>query len=455
MPGNLSLDTLNKLVEAGDIDTVIPCQIDMQGRLMGKRLHAGFFLNSAVDEGHSCNYLLATDLEMSTIDGYASSGWSEGYGDFVVKPDIDTLRLVPWLDKTAMVICDVFDHHGHGEVPHSPRTMLKRQIARLGEHGWTAMAATELECHLFARSFEELHAEGYRELTPLSPYNQDYHIFQTTKEEHIMQAIRNGLHGAGVPIEGTKGEADVGQEEINVRYSDVLDAADNHAITKNAAKEIAWQKGRALTFLAKWSHEVAGNSSHLHQSLWNRDGEPVFHDPEGHYGMSQTMRHYLAGLLRYSGEMAYFIAPYVNSYKRFAKGTFAPTNVVWSGDNRTAGYRVCGEGTKSVRIECRFGGSDLNPHLALAAQIAAGLAGIEEKLELEPEFTGDAYQAEDVERFPPNLRIAEENLRGSKMLRSAFGDAVVDHYCRAAEWEFEEQDRVVSDWEVARGFERA
>ncbi len=455
MPGNLSLEGLINAVEIGEIDTVIPCQIDMQGRLMGKRLHADFFLKSAVEEGHSCNYLLATDLEMSTIDGYASSSWSEGYGDYIVKPDLTTLRRIPWLNKTAMVICDVFDHHGHDEVHHSPRAMLKSQIARLDDLGWTAMTATELECHLFGETYEELHASGYRNMAPLSPYNEDYHVFQTTKEEHVMQAVRNGLHGAGIPVEGTKGEADIGQEEINVRYSDALDAADNHAITKNAAKEIAWQNGRALTFLAKWSHDAAGNSSHIHQSLWDRKGEPVFHDPGDEHGMSQTMRHYLAGLLHYSGEMAYFLAPYANSYKRFAKGTFAPTNVVWSKDNRTAGYRICGNGTKSVRVECRFGGADINPHLAMAVQMAAGLAGIDEKLELEAEFAGDAYEADNVKRFPGNLREALHLLRGSEMLRTAFGDAVIDHYCRAAEWEIEEQDRVVTDWEVARGFERA
>ena len=455
MPGNLTLDQLKKAVDAGEIDTVIPCQVDMQGRLMGKRLHARYFLESGTEEVHSCNYLLATDMEMSTVDGYASTSWSSGYGDYTMKPDMATLRRIPWLEKTALVIGDVLDHHGHEDVAHSPRAMLKKQIARLEAMGLRAMVATELECHVFRQSYEEAHAAGYRNLEPISPYNEDYHIFQTSKEENVMRAIRNGLHGAGIPIEGTKGEADAGQEEINVKYSDALDAADNHVITKNGAKEIAWANGHALTFLAKWHHAAAGNSSHIHQSLWTREGKPAFYDPDGQYGMSDIMRHYVAGLLRHSSEIAYFLAPYINSYKRFAKGTFAPTMILWSKDNRTAGYRLCGDGTKSVRIECRIGGSDLNPHLAIAAQIAAGLAGIEQKLELDAEFSGDAYEAQSARRIHTNLRDATDALRGSGMLRSAFGNDVVDHYCRAAEWEQEEFDRKVTDWEVARGFERA
>lgn len=455
MPGNLTLDALKQAVDAGEIDTVLACQVDMQGRLMGKRLHAQYFLESGTEEVHSCNYLLATDLEMYTVEGYASTSWSSGYGDYTMKPVLSTLRRVPWLERTAMVICDVFDHHGHDEVPHSPRSMLKSQIQRLETMGLKALAATELECFLFRQSYEEAHGAGYRDLTPISPYNEDYHIFQTTKEENVMQAIRNGLYGAGVPIEGTKGEADAGQEEINVKYSDALDTADNHAITKNAAKEIAWANGRALTFLAKWSHDYAGNSSHVHQSLWTLDGQSAFFDADGQYGMSKTMKCYLAGLLHHAAEISCFLAPYINSYKRFAKGTFAPTKAIWSRDNRTAGFRLCGDGTKAVRIECRIGGSDLNPHLALAAQLAAGISGIENEMELEPEFAGDAYEAENARGIATNLRDAKEALKGSDMLRRAFGDQVVDHYVRAAEWEIEEHERKVTDWEVARGFERA
>ncbi len=454
MPGNLSFDALKTKVEAGEIDTVLACLVDMQGRLMGKRFQAQFFVQSAWKETHSCNYLLATDLEMETVDGYASTSWKAGYGDYTMKPDMTSLRLVPWLEGTALVLCDVLDHATHQDVPHSPRAVLKRQIARLEALGLVPMMATELEFFLFRESFDEIRDGGYRGMSPISAYNEDYHIFQTTKEEGVMRAIRNGLYAAGIPVENSKGEADAGQEEINVHYSDALDTADNHVVTKNACKEIAWQKGRAITFLAKWDTNAAGSSSHVHMSLW-RDGDPAFYDPEGQYGMSELMRQYMAGLLAHASEITWFLAPYVNSYKRFAEGTFAPTTAIWSKDNRTAGYRVCGDGTKAVRMECRVGGSDLNPYLAMAALIAAGLDGIERKLELEPEFAGDAYQAQNERSVPRNLRTATEAMRGSDMLRTAFGNDVVDHYVRAAEWEQQDFDRKVTDYEVARGFERA
>lgn len=455
MPGNLTHEELKKRVASGEIDTVLACLVDMQGRLMGKRFHAQFFLDSAWKETHSCNYLLATDLEMNTVDGYKSTSWQSGYGDYTMKPDMATLRLVPWLEGTALVICDVLDHATHQEVPHSPRAVLKKQIARVEAMGLTPMMATELEFFLFRESFDDLRNSGYRNMSPISAYNEDYHIFQTTKEEDVMRAIRNGLYGAGIPVENSKGEADAGQEEINVHYSDSLDTADNHVFTKNACKEIAWQKGRAITFLAKWGSEAAGSSSHVHMSLWTKDGTPAFYDKDAEYGMSELMRQYLAGLLAHASEVTWFLAPYINSYKRFAEGTFAPTTAIWSKDNRTAGYRVCGDGTKSVRMECRVGGSDLNPYLAMAALIAAGLDGIERKLELEPEFAGDAYQAQNERSVPRTLRAATEALRGSKMLRDALGEDVIDHYVRAAEWEQEDFDKKVTDYEVARGFERA
>lgn len=455
MAGNMTLDELRQAVANGEIDTVVAAQIDMQGRLMGKRFQAEFFVESAWEETHSCNYLQATDLEMQTIDGYRATSWAAGYGDYTMKPDLSTLRRVPWLEGTALVLCDVLDHTTHEDVAHSPRAVLKRQVARLEAMGMKAMMATELEFFLFKESFEEAHAAGYRGIHPISPYNEDYHIFQTTKEEEVMRAIRNGLQGAGVPVENSKGEADAGQEEINVCYSDALTMGDNHVIIKNACKEIAWQKGRAVTFLAKWNYNAAGNSSHVHQSLWSLDGKPLFHDPDGQYGMSDLMRHYLAGLLAHASEITYFLAPYINSYKRFRAGTFAPTKAIWSKDNRTAGYRLCGEGTKAVRVECRVGGSDLNPYLTMAALIAAGLDGIENKLELEAEFKGDAYGARRVRGIPVTLRDAAAAMKKSKLLRAAMGDEVIDHYVRAADWEQEEYDRRVTDWEVARGFERA
>lgn len=318
-----------------------------------------------------------------------------------------------------------------------------------------ALMASELEFFLFSDSYEELRARGYRDLSPISGYNEDYHIFQTTKEEGVMRAIRNGLQGAGIPVENSKGEAEAGQEEINVRYADALEMADRHAIVKNACKEIAWQNGRALTFLAKWSHDRAGSSCHIHQSLCAADGgASLFHDPGAEFGMSALMRGYVAGLLAHATGITWFLAPCVNSYKRFVADTFAPTKAVWSRDNRTAGYRLCGEGTAAVRIECRVGGADLNPHLAMAALLAAGLDGIENGMELGPPFVGDAYRGRRLREIPRTLRDAAEAMRKSAMLRAAFGDGVVDHYHRAAMWEQEESDRVVTDWEVARGFER-
>jgi glutamine synthetase len=456
MTGMLTLDELKKEVASGSIDTVLACQVDMQGRLMGKRFHAQFFVDNAWQETHSCNYLLATDLEMEPVTGYKSTSWEAGYGDYVMKPDLSTLRRTPWLEGTALVLCDVLDHHTHEDVPHSPRAVLKKQAARIESLGMKAMMATELEYFLFEDSYESSQEKGYRNLKTFGAYNEDYHIFQTTKEEEVVRAIRNGLQGAGMTVECSKGEASSGQGEINVLYDEALITADHHAIIKNACKEIAWSKGRALTFMAKWSYDHAGNSSHVHQSLWSADGKhSLFYDPDAPHGMSETMRHYLAGLLSHAGEITYFLAPYINSYKRFAEGTFAPTNAIWSFDNRTAGYRLCGENSKAIRVECRVGGGDLNAHLAAAALLAAGLDGIENKMELEAAFEGNAYAGDSEREIPKTLRAATSELNGSSMLRSAFGDDVIDHYVHAAEYEQFEYDRRVTDWEVARGFERA
>ncbi|MGY6633928.1 MAG: glutamine synthetase family protein [Alkalilacustris sp.] len=454
MPGNLSFAELQDAVASGEIDTVLVAAVDMQGRLMGKRFHAQHFVDRAWEETHACNYLLATDLEMFTVPGYAATSWAKGYGDYVLKPDLATLRRTPWLEGTALVLCDILDHHTHREVAHSPRAMLKAQTARLEAMGYRAMMATELEFYLFEKSFEALRADGYRGMAPFSAYNEDYHIFQTTKEEDVMRAIRNGLFGAGVPVENTKGEADSGQGEINIRYDEALETADTHVLVKNACKEIAWARGRGLTFLAKWSHTHGGSSSHIHQSLWSLEGKPAFFDSGAEHGMSALMRSWLAGQLAHAAEITYFLAPYVNSYKRFQAGTFAPTRICWSVDNRTAGFRLCGENSHAVRVECRIGGSDLNPYLAAAALIAAGIDGIERGLALEDAFTGDAYES-DVARIPATLPEAAGRLDGSALMRSAFGDGVVDHYVRAARWEVEEYNRVVTDWEIARGFERA
>ena len=454
MPTTLSFDDLTARVKDGTIDTVLTCFPDMQGRLMGKRFHAVNFVETSYKETHCCNYLLATDLEMATPEGYAATSWEKGYGDYVMKPDLDTIRLVPWLEGTAMVLCDILDHHTHAEVPHSPRAMLKRQVAKLKALGFDAMMATELEFFLFEKSFDDIRKSGFRDMAPISGYNEDYHIFQTTKEEGVMRPIRNHLYAAGLPIENTKGEAETGQEELNIRYSDALLCADHHTIAKNAIKEIAWQNGHAATFLPKWHHDKVGSSSHVHQSLWV-NGAPAFYDVDAPLGMSALMRNYMAGLIAYAPDYTFFLAPYINSYKRFSKGTFAPTKTVWSVDNRTAGFRLCGDGTMGVRVECRIGGSDLNPYLAQAAMLAAGIKGIEDKMELAPPTTGDVYEDAKAADIPQTLRAATQTLRASDFLRAAMGEDVIDHYVRCAEWEQEEFDRVVTDWEVARGFERA
>ena len=450
----LTFDDLKAQVASGEIDTVLVCLVDMQGRLMGKRFHAANFVEHSYKETHCCNYLLATDLEMATPDGYASTSWAAGYGDYVMQPDLTTLRPVPWLEGTAMVLCDVLDHHTHAPVPHSPRAILKAQIERIEALGFTPMMATELEFFLFGQSYDEIRQSGFRDLKPISGYNEDYHILQTTKEEAVMRPLRNHLYAAGIPIENSKGEAETGQEELNIRYDKALACADHHSIAKHATKEIAWAQGRAASFLPKWHHDKVGSSSHVHQSLWV-DGQPAFYDKSDELGMSQTMKHYMAGLIKYAPDYTYFLAPYINSYKRFQKGSFAPTKTVWSIDNRTAGFRLCGAGTKGVRVECRIGGSDLNPYLALAAQLAAGIAGIEEELDLAPATTGDVYEAKKAKEIPHTLRDATETLRKSKMLRAAMGDGVIDHYTRAAEVEQEDFDRVVTDYEIARGFERS
>ncbi len=455
MPGTMTLDALKAAVAAGEIDTVLVAAIDMQGRLMGKRFHAAFFVNGGYQETHCCNYILAVDMEMTTVPGYKTSSWEQGYGDYMMKPDLATLRPLPWLPGTALCLCDLLEHDGKTPVRVSPRAILKEQVARARAMGFEPMMATELEFYIFENSYENLRDGGLAALQPIAGYNEDYHIFQTTKEEGLMRAVRNGLYGAGIPVENTKGEADAGQHEVNYRYSDALDAADNHVIVKQGVKEMAHAAGKSVTFMAKYDHRKAGSSSHVHQSLWTKDGKPVFADKGDGHGMSRTMKHYLAGQLAHATEITAFLAPYVNSYKRFCIGMFAPTKAVWSADNRTAGFRICGVHTKAVRVECRIPGSDVNPYLACAALLAAGLDGIEQKLELEPELTGDTYSAQGIREIPHTLREAAAALHGSAMLRKAFGDDVVDHYHHAAEWEIRETDRVVTDFEIQRLLERA
>ena len=410
----MSFDTLTSLVVSGEIDTVLVCAVDMQGRLVGKRFHAANFLESGHEETHCCNYLLATDLEMATPDGYAATSWAAGYGDYTLKPDLTTLCPVPWLEGTALVLGDFLDHHSHAPVPHSPRQILKAQVARAAAMGLVPMMATELEFFLFERSYDEIRASGFRALDPLVKYNQDYSIQFSTRDEHVLRPVRNALVAMGIPVENTKGEAEIGQEELNIRYGDAVTACDRHTLAKHAVKEIAAQKGHAATFLPKWNARRVGSAAHIHQSLF-RDGENVFHEAGAPHGMSQTMRHYVAGLLKYAPDCMLLMAPYINSYKRFVPGTFAPTKAAWSIDNRTAGFRLVGEDTKGVRIECRIPGSDMNPYLACAGQLAAGLAGIEEGLELSDPVRGDVYGMTDVADVPHTLARATEAFRTSAM----------------------------------------
>ncbi|MBP0438233.1 glutamine synthetase family protein [Tianweitania sediminis] len=455
MAGTYTFNDLKKDVASGDIDTVLACAVDMQGRLIGKRFLAKYFVESAFDEAHGCNYLLATDIDMETVPGYKAANWTKGYGDLVVKPDLSTLRRVPWQDRTAMVLSDLQDHGTHEDLPHSPRAILKKQVARLTERGFRAYFASELEFYLFSETYGTARAKHWQDLQTASPYIGDYLIGITGKEEGVMRRLRNEMDAAGIPIENSKGEWGPGQEEINVRYAEVLETADRHVILKNGAKEIAEQEGKAISFMAKYNYALAGNSSHIHNSLWSADGKtPLFFDKEAPLGLTKLGRQWAAGQLKYARDYTLMLAPYINSYKRFQAGTFAPTKITWSDDNRTAGFRLCGQGTKGVRMECRIGGADLNPYLAFAALIAAGLAGLDEELELPEPFVGDAYGADALPEIPKTLREATDTFAASTMMRTAFGDDVVEHYLHTARWEQLEYDRRITDWELHRGFER-
>ena len=454
MQGMLDLEALRRLVREGEIDTVLVCFPDLQGRLLGTRVAADYYLEQVHEETHACDYLLAADIDMEPVPGYKAASWEKGYGDFVIKPDGATLRRVPWLEGTALVMADVCDHHGE-LLPHAPRSVLKRQLARLAERGWKSMKGSELEFYLFDETYKTAHEKDYKNLDHAGWYISDYHIFQTTKEEPIIRAIRLGMEGAGIPVEVSKGEWGPGQEEINFRYCDALAMADNHSIYKNGAKEIAWARDRAITFMAKYRTDLAGSSCHIHSSLWKADGSAALFDGPGGSpeGMPDLFKQYIAGNLALAEEMTYFFAPYINSYKRFQAGSFAPTKAAWSFDNRTAGFRVVGHG-KGQRVECRIPGSDCNPYLAFAVMIAAGLHGIDKGLELPPPFTGNAYESKEVPDVAHTLRDALSALERSEVLREALGDDVVEHYLHTGRWEQAEFDRRVTDLEVTRLFER-
>jgi glutamine synthetase len=442
----LTPDELRTDVETGAIDTVIAAFTDMQGRLMGKRLDAEFFLEE-LDAGHEvegCNYLLALEMEMDPVPGYAMASWERGYGDFGLQPDLGSLRRIPWHEATALVLCDVQWHDG-SPVAASPRQVLKAQLEKAAALGYDAMFGSELEFFLFRESYEEAHAKHFRDLTPSVPYILDYHILASGYDEPFMRAVRTAMKAAGLKVESSKGEAWPGQHEINFRFADALKAADDHVIYKTGAKEIAHQCGMSVTFMAKPDHRGVGSSCHIHSSLW-RDGSAAF------AGESEVFKRYLAGQIACASELAIFFAPTINSYKRYAAASWAPTTLAWAYDNRTCGYRVVGHGS-SLRPETRIPGADANPYLAFAALLASGLHGIEQKLELGPAFEGNAYES-DVERFPNTLREAIEQLQGGTIARSLLGDEVIDHYLNYARTEQRLFDSVVTDYERERMYER-
>ncbi|WP_329130111.1 glutamine synthetase family protein [Streptomyces sp. NBC_01476] len=445
----LSAEELRLLVTAGEIHTVVLAFTDMQGRLQGKRFAAPFFLDEVLPHGsEGCNYLLAVDVEMGTVDGYAMSSWERGYGDFAMRPDLATLRRIPWEDGTALVLADLTWHDGSPVVA-SPRQILRGQLDRLAARGWQAYAGTELEFLVFKNTYEQAWDAGYRGLTPANRYNADYSLLATSRVEPLLRRLRNDMAGAGLVPESAKGECNLGQHEVVFRYDEALTTCDQHSVYKTGAKEIAAQEGLALTFMAKYD-EREGNSCHIHLSLRDAGGRPVLADAEG--GMSKVMRHFLAGQLAALRDLSLLFAPNINSYKRYRDGSFAPTAVAWGNDNRTCAFRVVGHGA-SLRLENRVPGGDVNPYLALAAMVAAGLHGVEQELELPEPCAGNAYTA-GYPRVPGSLRDAAALWSDSALAAAAFGPEVVAHYANMARVELEQFDTAVTDWERFRSFER-
>jgi glutamine synthetase len=448
--GMLSLDELRKAGEDGSIDTVVAAFTDMQGRLFGKRIQIEYFLDEAASEGvEGCDYLLALDMEMEPLPGYEMANWEEGYGDFGIQPDLATLRRIPWLDRTALVLCDVVNHDGSPVVA-SPRQVLIAQYERLTEKGFTPLMASELEFYLYKETYSEAHEKDYSGLTPTIPYILDYHILATTMDEAYLGPIRRGMQAAGIPVEFSKGEAWHGQHEVNFRYADAVTSADRHTIYKNGVKEIAFLNEISASFMAKPSEKDIGSSCHIHTSLVGEDGKSAFVDGEEE---TDTFRHFLGGLRAHVRELALFVAPAINSYKRYAAESWAPTSVAWGRDNRTAGFRIVGHG-QSRRIECRIPGADANPYLAFAGMLAAGLDGIENSTDPGPELKGSAYEEGKAEPFPSSLREAVSLWEGSDFAKRAFGDAVHKHYLNYGQLEQKLFDQVVTDYERRRMFER-
>jgi glutamine synthetase len=451
---HLTMAELVGRIDSGAIDTVVVAFTDMQGRLQGKRLHGRYFADVVVDHGtEGCNYLLAVDVDMNTVGGYSISSWERGYGDMEFVLDERTIRVLTHLPATAMVQCDLV-WLDHSPVVQSPRTILTTQLDRAAAHDWQALAGTELEFIAFDTSYEEAADAAYRGITPVNQYNIDYSILGTTRVEPLLRAIRNTMYDAGLDVEGAKGECNLGQHEIGFLYADALTSADNHSVYKTVAKEIAAQQGKAITFMAKYN-EREGSSCHIHLSLRGNDGSLVFWDPEAGDGKgdrSPLYDHFVAGILATMADFTLFYAPNINSYKRFAAGSFAPTAIAWGTDNRTCAVRLVGHGA-GARMENRVPGADANPYLALAAMLAGGLHGIEHELPLEPELVGNAYESH-AEHVPGSLQAARDRFAGSELARAAFGDDVVDHYTNMADVELAAFGAAVTDWELRRGFER-
>ena len=451
--GMLSVEDLTRLVAAGEIDTVVVAFTDVYGRLVGKRFDAGFFLDSAVKDGtHACNYLLTVDMEMEPIEGYGLANWEDGYGDFHLHPDMSSLRRASWLEKTAVVLCDV-EREGAGAVAEAPRSLLRRQVERATEMGFTAKAASELEFYIYQDTFRDAAKKGYRDLSPAGYYIEDYHVLQTSREEPFIGAVRRHLRDSGVPVENSKGEWGHGQHEINVRYTDALSMADRHVIYKQCVKEVADQMEQSVTFMAKPWTEQAGSSCHIHLSLWSEDSNAFAGDTD-YEGIACTdqFRWFLGGWMKRAPEVMAMYASTVNAYKRYQSASWAPTTLAWSYDNRTAGFRIVGEGS-SLRIECRIPGADCNPYLAFAAALASGLDGIKNQTEPPAMLRGDAYKA-TAGKLPTRMGDAIESFRSSDFAREAFGAEVVDHYVHHMESERAAYERAVTDWERDRYFEQ-
>ncbi len=447
---HLSMEGLVARIDEGTIDTVVVAFTDMQGRLQGKRLHGRYFVDHVAEHGtEGCNYLLAVDVDMNTVDGYAISSWDRGYGDMEFVLDDRTIRILTHLPATAMIQCDLV-WMDHAPVAQSPRAILQRQLDRCADRGWTALAGTELEFIAFDTPYEQASLDHYRDLTPVNQYNVDYSIVGTTRAEPLLRAIRNHMYDAGLDVEGAKGECNFGQHEIGFLYADALTTADNHAVYKTAAKEIAAEQGKSITFMAKYNQRE-GSSCHIHLSLRGTDGSLVFWDDDTGE-RTPLYDHFVAGVLATAADFTLFYAPNINSYKRFADGSFAPTTIAWGLDNRTCAVRLVGRGA-GARMENRLPGADVNPYLALAAMLAGGLHGIENELPLEDELVGNAY-ASDRPRVPATMAEARERFAGSELARKALGDEVVDHYVNMADVELAAYNATVTDWELRRGFER-